>query len=265
MTAQFIINDGQHRRAAIEVALREDPALAGETIGIVFFMDIGLKRSQQMFADLNRHAVRPSKSLGVLYDHRDPMAEITRLAVFKSPFFRDLVEVERSTLALRSRKLLTLSSIHTGTQALLGKPSDTEALDVEFTADQVRMFWEEVAQHFREWQLVHDRKLAAAEVRAEFIHSHAIVLHALGNAGRTLRDAVPEGWKDRLIALGSVDWSRANTDQWEGRAMTGGRVAKSRQNVALTTNAIKQVLGLPLTPEEQRTEDGFTRARRPRR
>ena len=68
MSARFIINDGQHRRAAIETALRECPELGHETIAVVFFLDIGLERCQQMFADLNRYAIRPSTSIGILYD-----------------------------------------------------------------------------------------------------------------------------------------------------------------------------------------------------
>ena len=58
MDARFIINDGQHRRAAIEMALRDRPELADETISVVFFLDPKLERCQQMFADLNRYAVR---------------------------------------------------------------------------------------------------------------------------------------------------------------------------------------------------------------
>lgn len=41
MSSQFIINDGQHRRAAIEMALRENPDLADESIAVVFFLDVG--------------------------------------------------------------------------------------------------------------------------------------------------------------------------------------------------------------------------------
>ncbi|WP_457572110.1 DNA sulfur modification protein DndB [Desulfovulcanus sp.] len=52
--SRFLINDGQHRRAAIEEALREKPELETETISIVIFVDSGLERAQQMFADLNR-------------------------------------------------------------------------------------------------------------------------------------------------------------------------------------------------------------------
>jgi DNA sulfur modification protein DndB len=51
MDAKFIINDGQHRRAAILEALEQKPELSYETIAVVFFLDIGLARCQQMFSD----------------------------------------------------------------------------------------------------------------------------------------------------------------------------------------------------------------------
>ena len=59
MSAKFVINDGQHRRAAIQQALMDSPELGDESIAIVMFLDIGLDRCQQMFADLNRYAIRP--------------------------------------------------------------------------------------------------------------------------------------------------------------------------------------------------------------
>ena len=74
MSATILINDGQHRRAAIEEAIRDRTLLGDETISVVVFADRGLKRSQQMFADLNIHAVRPTKSIKLLYNHRDALA-----------------------------------------------------------------------------------------------------------------------------------------------------------------------------------------------
>ena len=61
MDSIFLINDGQHRKAAIEAAMQEDDSLGKETISIVFFGDNGLERSQQMFTDLNKYAVKTSK------------------------------------------------------------------------------------------------------------------------------------------------------------------------------------------------------------
>jgi DNA sulfur modification protein DndB len=255
MTASFIINDGQHRRAAIEMALRENPDLADEAIAVVFFLDKGLERCQQMFADLNRYAIRPSKSLGVLYDHRDASARLAKLVVLKSPIFRDFVEMERSTLAARSRKLFTLSAIHSATAALL---HGTE-VEPEEAAKNSAAYWEEVARYMPEWLSVRDRKMTAGDVRQGFIHSHGIVLHALGRVGNGLLRDDPTGWKKRLKRLEKIDWARSNAKLWEGRAMIGGRICKAGHNVTLTANAIKSKLDLPLSAEEQRIENAFLR------
>lgn len=261
MDARFLINDGQHRRSAIEEAMKVDPSLSNETIPIVIFADEGLVRSQQMFADLNRHAVRPAKSIGILYDHRDDDSGIARLVVINSPFFRTIVEMERSTLSARSRKLFTLSALYGATQALLvGQRFES----LESASEVARNYWETVSEQIAEWQAVRDGKTSAGEVRAEFIHSHGIALAALGRVGNTLLGIEPasEAWRERLQPLRDLEWSRANTQLWEGRAMVGGRLSKSSNNVTLTTNALRSHLGLPLSAEEQRVEDAYLKGKR---
>jgi DNA sulfur modification protein DndB len=97
--------------------------------------------------------------------------------------------------------------------------------------------------------------MAAGEVRRDFIHSHGIVLQALGVVGNVLlRDGKGQSVKNKIRSLRKIDWSRANSRVWEGRAMIGGRVSKTSQNVVLTSNVIKKHLGLELTPEESRIE-----------
>jgi DNA sulfur modification protein DndB len=61
--------DGQHRLAGIARALvsrrgGRDDRLGDESISVVLFVDTGLARAQQRFADLNRYGVRPNGSLG---------------------------------------------------------------------------------------------------------------------------------------------------------------------------------------------------------
>lgn len=255
MDARFIINDGQHRRAAIEQALRENPELGDESIAVVFFLDQGLARSQQMFADLNRHAVKPSRSLGVLYDHRDDKALLARLVVLKSPIFRDIAEMERSTLAVKSRKLFTLSAIYGATATLL---DDQEYESRDKAADVAIKYWSEVAKQIPEWALVRDGKMSASEVRQDYLHSNALMLQVLGGIGRILLTEHAKDWKARLKPLSRIDWSRKNVNLWEGRALVGGRVSKSGQNVTLTRNLVKNKLKLPLTPEEKRAEESYT-------
>ena len=256
MTARFVINDGQHRRGAIELALEADPSLGDETIALVFFMDRGLDRSQQMFADLNRYAVRPSPSLGVLYDHRDPWSNLAKDVVAQSWALRDLVEKEKTSLAPRSRKLFTLSAIRNATKALFAGTEESQLEDL--TVDAIR-FWDGISEGFPEWRMVGDHKLAAGEVRTDFIHPYGTVLHALGRLGNALRSQDPgTDWKHVGLRLAEIDWRKSNGSLWEGRAMTGGRVSKSTNNVILTTNVLKHRLGVPLSPEEQRVEDAFT-------
>jgi DNA sulfur modification protein DndB len=259
MEARFIINDGQHRRAAIIEALEHRPELAHETIAVVFFLDIGLERCQQMFADLNRYAIRPSRSLGLLYDHRNDKARLAKLVIMKSEFFRDIVDMEKSSLAKRSRKLFTLSAFYNACADLVNGMATGNLVE---DANLARRFWEAVAKHFPAWGQVREGRLPASEVREGFIHSHGIALQALGKAGNTLLKNYPENWEEKLKNIEKIDWSRANAKLWEGRTLIGGKISKVTTNVILTTNAIKKTLSLPLNEEEKRVEDNFLKSGR---
>jgi DNA sulfur modification protein DndB len=266
MGARLIINDGQHRRAAIEEALSQNPDLGDESIAVVFFLDLGLERCQQMFADLNRHVVRPSKSIGVLYDHRDDRAVLARLMVLGSPFFKQLVELAASSLSPRSRKLFTLSAIYNANTALLDR------LDIgsrDAARQQATTWWEAVAGHIPEWRQVYEHKLSAGEVRQRYIHTHGTTLVALARVGNTLlhecqSSSKSDGWHKRLEPLSKLDWSRDNP-LWQGRVVIGTQVKKGHDNVRLTANAIKSHLKIPLGPEEQRVEEQLVAVRRVRR
>lgn len=262
MDAKFIVNDGQHRRAAIVQALEAAPELGEETIAVVFFLDRGLKRCQQMFADLNRHAVKPSASLGVLYDHRSVAASLARHLSLTSSVFKNLIEAERSSLSPRSRKLFTLSAINFANIELL---VEKELEDFGAASRKCLEFWEAVGAQIPEWNYVRQSKMTSGEVRRDFIHSHAIVLQALGRAGRSLYQLAASERLKRIKRLHAVDWSRQNARTWEGRAMLGGAMAKSGQNITLTCNEIKRVLGLELTTEERAAETAWRAARGLRR
>jgi len=256
MSARFVVNDGQHRRAAIDRALREKPELGDESIAVVFFIDAGLARCQQMFADLNRYAIRPSKGLAILYDHRDETGRLAKDLISNSPVFRDVVELEKTSLSPRSRCLFTLSAIYNATEELLNGMQDMAPTD---SAALALKFWEAVARHIGEWELVRKGKLSAGEVREDFIHTHGVVLQSLARAGRSLMDQFPKQWESKLDPLKTINWRRTNSSLWEGRVLLGGQVSKSHQTINLTTNAIKRHLGLSLSAEEERVEEAFTR------
>lgn len=263
ITARFIINDGQHRRAAIEEVLRKRPELGSETICVVLFGDVGLKRSQQMFADLNKHAVRPTRSLGILYDHRDPLSQLARELVDSVPVFRDLTEMDKATISNRSVKLFTLSSIYFATRQLLRKGARAAISREEERL--AKAFWTHVSNNMPDWQRAAEKSVASSELRRQYIHAHGVALQAIAMAGAELIVHAPKRWPERLAALRTVNWERGNRQLWEGRATIGGRVSKATNNVVLTANVIKEQFGLKLGVSEVTLEQIHGDAkRRPR-
>jgi DNA sulfur modification protein DndB len=252
MRSRFLVNDGQHRRAAIVEALKQRPEMGDETISVVLFVDTGLKRSQQMFADLNKHAVRPTKSLGILYDQRDPMSELARKLALSVPVFTGLTEMEKASISNRSVKLFTLSSIYQATQELLRKKKFDEVSQEE---ERIAInYWNEVVKHVKDWRLAKEGKVKPSDLRKNYVHSHGLALHVLGIVGADLFALHPKNWRRKLVKIGSLDWSRDNAKLWEGRALVGGRVSKAHNNVILTANILKKVLKLPLSTKEKRVE-----------
>ncbi len=255
MDAQILINDGQHRRAAIEEAIRENPELAHDSISVLFFIDAGLSRSQQMFADLNKHAVRPSDSISTLYDQRDSISELARHVHENVFLFSRLTELEKSSISNRSTKLFTLSSIKNASKALLRKNATDEINKAE--KNLAVSYWNEVSANMRDWQLALSKEVHTKELRENYIHAHAVMLQAMGQIGSVLICRKQTEWKPLLKKLNSIDWSRSNKD-WHNRALVHGRISKARSNVTLTGNYIKNHLGLTLTPTESEVEEAFT-------
>lgn len=245
----FLINDGQHRKAAIEAAMQEDPTLETETISLVFFEDAGLTRSQQMFTDLNKHAVKTSNSLSTLYDSRDEIAVATKRLIDTIPFFRRFTDKERDILGKNSSNLFTLNMIYKANQKILHSSSCTPA-DQQF----LLCFWTLVTDYVVEWQEVLNKTLTKKSLRENYIVALAITISAFGKLGRFFYDHRSYAMEEYLSKLRSIDWLRSNHD-WVGRTIRpNGKVLNSEEAISLTCAMIKQKLGLPLNKEEKQKE-----------
>lgn len=253
MDAIFLINDGQHRKAAIEVALQEDPTLGKETISIVFFNDAGLARSQQMFTDLNKHAVKTSNSLSTLYDARNEIAVATKNVIDVIPFFKRFTDKERDILGKNSSKLFTLNMIYKANQKILHGDRCSDQ-DVKFLLN----YWRLVSDNIVEWQEVSDKTLTKKALRENYIVALAITINAFGKLGRYFYDNKDLKMKTYLVQLREIDWLRSN-EAWVGRTIRqNGKVLNSEEAISLTCALIKQQIGLPLTKEEQQKEKQIT-------
>lgn len=249
MESTFLINDGQHRKAAIEAAMAEDGSLANETISIVFFRDDGLARSQQMFTDLNKHAVKTSNSLATLYDARDEIAVATKQVINNVEFFNRFTDKERDILGKNSSKLFTLNMIYKANQRIFHADQLVEG-DNEFLLS----FWRGVSKNIPEWQEVMDKSLTKKALREHYIVSLAITISAFGKLGRYFYDHRDLDMETYLTRLRHIDWLRTNRD-WVGRiTRENGKVLNSEEAIALTCSYIKSRIGIPLCKEEQQRE-----------
>jgi len=251
--ANFIINDGQHRCAAIAHALRDNPAIGEETISVLLFPYESRERVQQMFSDLNRFVVKTSKSLDILYDKRDPVSQATLLICEMVPAFQGTVDKDAVSIGIRSPKLFSLAALYDSNQELfraIGAQQDDDATVnalVQIGVD----FWKAAATAMPDWQRVRDEKIRALDLRQESIASHAVVLRAIGAAGGELMKAHPDNWKHHIRKLESINWSKQNRD-WEGICIVANSVVSNRQARAATKAYLKRQLGLSLTDAEAR-------------
>ena len=246
MSSVFMINDGQHRKAAIEAAMLEAPSLGDETISIVFFKDDGLSRSQQMFTDLNKHAVRTSNSLATLYDGRDEIAVATRQVIDTVPFFRRYTDKERDILGKNSSNLFTLNMIYKANQKILHGDQCSDEDTIFLTA-----YWNTVASNIVEWNEVMNKTLTKKALRENYIVSLAVTISALGRLGRYFYDHPEQKLQSSLSKLSSIDWSRNCSSNWRGRTIReNGKIASSEEAVLLTCAQIKKLIDIPLTREE---------------
>lgn len=246
MDARLLINDGQHRRKAIEEALKERPELGHESISVVFFEDGGLKRSQQMFSDLNKNAVKPTKSLNILYDHRDEFSQFIVNLTNNVEIFQGRVELEETKISNRSTKFFTLNGIADATMKLLSSSRLKKISDEQKKI--AKEYWEQVAKNIPQWQLLIQGKVSPYDLRKEYVHANTNCLNALGIVGRILREKYPDQWKEKLRGIKNIDWSRSNPE-WEGRFVIKGRMMKNSLGIELAVNKIIQKLGIELSED----------------
>ncbi len=257
MDAKILINDGQHRKAAILEAISEDESLLNETISVVFFEDQGLARSQQMFTDLNKHAVKTSNSIAELYDSRDELAVYTRSVVSKIKFLDTYTDKEKDILGKYSSNLFTLNTFYVANKKVISGnviTIDTEAFLLHF--------WQAVTKNIVQWNELQKKEISKVDLRENYIVTQAIVIQALGRIGNVFLSQPEFDIEKTLRGLKKIDWKR-NAECWQLRAIkANGRMISGETAVLLTANVIKQELGLPLTPDEAEREEKFLRENR---
>ena len=250
MDSAFLLNDGQHRKAAILQALNEDKSLENETISIVFFKDEGLERAQQMFTDLNKHAVKTSKSLSTLYDNRDGLSKATRTVISKCEFLKNFTDLERDILGKNSANFFTLSNLYNANKKILRKENCSDT-DLEFLIS----FWQAISENIIEWKEVLNGELTKKALREDYILTLGITILAFGRLGNYFYVNKNRDLKTTLRKLKKINWKRSATENWLNRAIrSNGKVIGGEQAATMICSKIKMLLGIKLSVDELEKE-----------
>jgi DNA sulfur modification protein DndB len=109
----------------------------------------------------------------------------------------------------------------------------------------------------QEWEQVNDMAIHAAVLREESMAAHSITWIALAEAGLYIIQKLSDNnawW--HIMGNFTMDWSRQNP-LWQGRAINGGKITKTRKNIILMANPIIQKFGIELNKVQQAYEDEF--------
>lgn len=254
MSAKFLINDGQHRKAAILSALEERPELGKETISVVFYEDNGLARSQQMFTDLNKHAVKTSNSIAELYDSRDQLAVVTRNVIAEIPFLNEYVDKERDNLGKFSSSLFTLNTFYTANKKILRRNECNDRF-----ARFIKEYWNTIAENMVPWKDLQNKELSKKELREQYIATQAVIIQAFGRIGAYLYDHSEKDFKKKLSKIENINWKRS-ANEWQLRVIrSNGRMINNADAIVLASNSIKKYIGIPLSDDELHAEELFQR------
>jgi len=245
MKAKILINDGQHRRAAIESAIKIMPELGQDNIAVLLYVDEKLERCQQRFVDMNQNVVKSNQSINTLYDKRNSAAKLAYDLASNTKPFVGYTDMERTSIPLKSNKIFPLNGIKKASRTLLNKGAKEDFNDHEKSL--IESFWDELNNYMTEWNSVRNNVLSINDFKENYIIAHGIGLQALAIAGQDLIQMPKKDREHHLKKLLIIDWKKSS---WSQRSMLHGRLSKAASNLFLTSIEIKRQIALPILDKD---------------
>lgn len=266
MTATLLINDGQHRRRGIELALAECPRLSYETIAVTIFFDEGLERSQQIFSDINAKQVKPSSSINALYNKRDPFNAWIVNLLDEMPQVKSRIDFENATVSAGSHKLWSLVGFKKAIATLVGVRMKSPPYPEELAhcGEFVKAFFNQCSQTIPEWRAMMESSISAKAVRQEYVIGHTVWLDALATFTNhaVLNNGTPIG-----LRMDELKWSGFDKLQsihalksaamWQGRCVSLGKMQRTADGMKLTSVVFFELAGLPLPRDIAEAEERY--------
>lgn len=241
--------DGQHRRAGLNDAIAEDPALGDEHTAVLIYVEPDVTRRRQMFSDMNATPKVVAKAVNVAFDSRDPFARAAQRIVECHPLLDGVVDLEASRVAPSSAKWFTLGSIHDALKRLQVGPSGRVRVPQQYQEDAI------IGRGSDFFTLLGDARPEFAQVRAgldiSVVRSKSIIfssttLRALAGAVHQVMSgsAGPVEMADLVGGLAKIDFA-PSAPMWvdAGFVSPGKTTPNARaQEVLAATKAIAHAI-----------------------
>jgi DNA sulfur modification protein DndB len=215
------------------------------------------RKTQQLFTDLNRYAKQPSKTLNLLFEHREFFAVVAKEVSGNARTFRDRVNLETNSLGQKARQHITLGVLYECVLALLeGHYTDGEKAPAKIkeATDLVMHIYDDVlTPTLPELESMLAGNALPYDLRTKYIFNHSVGQQAIARAVRAARDEFGDKWEDVVkTAFARIDWRLINP-LWEGSAVQGGAIGSRRQNIEQTATVVKLLTGVTVPPKELET------------
>jgi DNA sulfur modification protein DndB len=182
-----------------------------------------------------------------LYDSRDRSSIITKKVIKLIPFLNKYTDKEKDILGKYSSMLFTLNNFVNANKKII-KLNDNDDEMIEF----LKEYWGTVVFNISEWDSLEKKTITKTDLRENYIVTQGVTILALGELGEFIYKNNKDDFKQILVGLRNIDWSRSNEKDWYGSAIKqNGRINRTSLGITLTCIRIKKLLGINLTSSEK--------------
>ena len=210
-----------------------------------------------MFSDLNGHPVRTNQNINTTFDSRSYLPAVTKRVIDSAKLLRERVEHFGSSCAIGSPKIFTVSALAKAHGLLLRDLYSEDHNEIK-DAELCIQFWDVLRYNLPELNKLVEGETTSRLIKEAYFYPYSIALQAMATTANYAIKNSAGSWESIFSKVGSMNWRRSNPE-WEGRAMSAGRLTTSGNHPILTRNLIKKHLDLDLTDEEKLIEHEFGR------
>ena len=273
-TVQFIVTDGQHRIKGIQGAIKRNPHLQKDAIGVTIVNEAEMDKVHQDFVDCAQtKAISPA--LLTAFNVRDPLAKLVRRVSAEVIVFKDRIEKVATTVGKNSVNIFTMNQLRQGVAELLvgdstsGQGQLHRAVDERIPDDtMMEHHFKRICEFYRKFAAANEAwtevvlaaerpaedKVDTKNLRETYVHFNATGLVMISRVGHYILQQDPTEQQQYIEALAGLDWRRT-ADMWSGNVITqDGKLVTQNAPVGAAIIKVKRAIGLELTAAETRRE-----------